>query len=125
MQGNPIAEFVGHRGWVKGVDFSADGQTLATSGQDGTARLWDLQGSPIAEFQTGHGWATSVSFSPSGKAVSAERGALIATVGQDSTVKLWAIEPLEDLLSRGCQQVADYLRTNANVENPDLCQGIL
>jgi WD40 repeat protein len=75
-----------------------------------------LQGNPIAEFQTGHGWATSVSFSPDGNA--------IATVGQDSTAKLWAIEPLEDLLIKGCQQTADYLRTNASVGNQGLCQGV-
>ncbi|MEO0352523.1 MAG: hypothetical protein AAF282_20970, partial [Cyanobacteria bacterium P01_A01_bin.15] len=43
----------GHQGRVLQVAFSPTGDQLATSGADGTARLWDLNGNEIAQFE-GH-----------------------------------------------------------------------
>ena len=41
-QGKPLRTFLGHRGPVTGVRFTADGKSLATGSQDTTVLLWDL-----------------------------------------------------------------------------------
>ena len=71
----------GHQGTVWSVIFSPDGKQLATSGSDGTARLWDLSGKELAQFQGHLGWDSSVNFSPDGKQ--------LATSGTDGTARLW------------------------------------
>jgi WD40 repeat protein len=81
---------------------------LASSGEDGTARLWDLNGNQLAEFQAYQGWVTSVSFSPDGNQ--------IATAGQDSTVKIWQIEDLDELLSKGETWIENYLNRSYAVD---------
>jgi len=75
-----------HKGWVWAVQFSPDGQTLATGSQDRTVELWDThtwrqRGKPL------HGHTTFVralAFFPDGKT--------LATGSDDRTVKLWDLE---------------------------------
>jgi WD40 repeat protein len=73
--------FLGHQDWwVRSIDFSPNGEYLATASYEGTARLWDLFGNQLADFQ--HlGWVYSVSFSPDGK--------YLATASYDRTTRLW------------------------------------
>jgi WD40 repeat protein len=74
-----------HDGVVTSVAYSPDGKTLASGGQDGTIKLWDVAtGKERATFQ-GHpvsDWVTSVAYSPDGKTLAS---------GSGETIKLWDV----------------------------------
>ena len=73
----------GHNDWVYGVEFSPDGQSLASVSLDGTLKLWQLDGRQQATLQApGGGKVIDVSFSPDGQ--------LLATGGEDAAVRLWS-----------------------------------
>ena len=63
------------------LSFSRDGQTLASGGQDGIVRLWNLNGQPLGEFNGHQGSVWNTSFSPDGQ--------ILASVGEDGTLQLW------------------------------------
>ena len=83
-----------HRGGVYAARFSPDGEIIATAGEDGKAKIWDLSGQQLAELKGHRGPVYNLSFSPDGKE--------IATAGQDGTVRLW------DLSGRQLQQTKAY-----------------
>jgi WD40 repeat protein len=65
--------------------FAPDGQTLATSGEDGTVRLWDLATGKRRAILRGHtDNVVGVAFSPDSK--------LLATASWDGSVRLWEVE---------------------------------
>ena len=67
---------------VLGVAFSPDGKLLATAGQGGSARLWDvatgrqvgaaMTPGPDSPNQNRPGWVTAVTFSPDGKTLATD-----------------------------------------------------
>jgi eukaryotic-like serine/threonine-protein kinase len=72
----------GHEGEVYRVEFSPDGRTLASCGQDGSVRLWNAATGQLTRILRGHdGDVNSVAFSPDGRS--------LATGGDDGTVRLW------------------------------------
>jgi Tol biopolymer transport system component len=72
---------------VLSVVFSSDGKRIATSGSDGTARIWDLDGKELAKLQGHQGDVLSAVFSPDGKR--------IATSGSDGTARIWDLDGKE------------------------------
>jgi len=83
-----IRTLTGHAGavadgpLVRGVDFSPDGRLLATAGNDGTVRFWNVVTGDTVRVTTDHqGSVMDVAFSPDGR--------LIASAGSDSKVRLW------------------------------------
>ena len=80
LQGNLLKSWQTNDKLVTNINFSRDGQTLATAG-DKTVKLWNLEGNLLQTISGHKENIASVSFSSDGK--------IIATGSADSTVKLW------------------------------------
>jgi WD40 repeat protein len=64
----PQFKLTGHKARVTNLCFSANGKLLASSGDDGTARLWDVgDRMELAAFQEGEKAVAGVAFTPDGK----------------------------------------------------------
>ncbi|MGF1932867.1 MAG: AAA-like domain-containing protein [Nostoc sp. ChiQUE02] len=66
---------------IKSLNFSPIRNQIATAGDDGLAKLWQLDGRLVATLAGHKGRVNSIAFSPDGE--------IIATSGDDGTIKLW------------------------------------
>ncbi|MGW5456792.1 NB-ARC domain-containing protein [Nocardia sp. NPDC003979] len=73
----------GHIGAV--VSVSVNGSTLASGGEDGVLKLWDLAtGSPVRRCSGHTGWIHATAVAPD--------GSVVATGGDDADIRLWDTE---------------------------------
>ena len=76
----------GHTVGVTQVNFSPDGQRLASASYDNTVKVWDATTGQESLTLKGHtGDVNSVSFSPDGQR--------LASASHDGTVKVWETRP--------------------------------
>jgi WD40 repeat protein len=83
------------KAFIKNVVFSPDSKKLATSGNDGMARLWDTSGNQLAKFKGHERQINNVVFSPDGKQ--------LATSGDDGMARLWDISGRQLAEIKGAQ----------------------
>jgi WD40 repeat protein len=73
-----------HDALVFGAAYSPDGKYIATSSEDGIAKIWDAETGKLIHDLNGHtGVVQRVAFSPDGKR--------LATAREDGTAKLWDV----------------------------------
>jgi WD40 repeat protein/serine/threonine protein kinase len=76
---------LGHRGPVRTVAIREDGKLLASGGEDGVVRIWDLASGALQRTLRGHQQAIlSVAFN--------RDGTLLASGSADRTVRLWNVD---------------------------------
>ncbi|MBD2165554.1 caspase family protein [Calothrix membranacea FACHB-236] len=69
---------------LRSVSFNPDGNQLATSGDDGIVRVWDLHGKLLAELQGHKDSVRSISFSLNSQ--------LLVSAGDDGIVRVWNLQ---------------------------------
>ena len=83
----PIADFIGHEGSVNDVDIDVVGRRLATAGNDGTARIWDMDtGEQLYQLggdTTPRTPLNAVAFSPDGRS--------LVAVGSNRPAVVWDV----------------------------------
>jgi WD40 repeat protein len=72
-----VARLTGHTDGVIGVAISHDGKQIASGGQDGTVRVWDLATAKQTHLFRVPGWNFSVAFSPDDKTLASGGGSLV------------------------------------------------
>jgi predicted ATPase/WD40 repeat protein/GAF domain-containing protein/tRNA A-37 threonylcarbamoyl transferase component Bud32 len=103
----------GHTEEVRKIIFSPDGRLIASANEDSTIKIWHRSGKLLKIFYGHEAAVWSLAFSPDGKT--------LASVSEDQTVIIWNLQQMFelDLLAAGCNQIEDYLQTNAEVSQSD------
>ncbi|MEO0433950.1 MAG: hypothetical protein AAF151_19880 [Cyanobacteria bacterium J06656_5] len=100
--GKPIKSWPANtRGRIFTLDFSMDGQHIATGGIASGVTLWDLSGNVIAQLPSHGAFVNSIRFSSNGQ--------FLATAGADSLARLWTAEGKEIATLAGHEDVISVI----------------
>ncbi len=77
----PLRTHKGHASGVQAIDFSPDGEIIATASDDQTIKFWSKDGKELRTFRGHSGAVWDINFSPDGKS--------IASLGAGNAIKLW------------------------------------
>ncbi|MEM9659239.1 MAG: WD40 repeat domain-containing protein, partial [Planctomycetota bacterium] len=100
----PFRELAAHRGPVRAVAFSPDGQELASGGQDNLIVIWDVAtGKPKRQLRGHASHVRSCSYSPDGR--------MLLSGGRDNQIKLWRPDRYAEVLAVG--ETADAVDRDA------------
>jgi len=110
LEGKLIKTLNGHSAEVHQVAFHPEGTTLASVGEDHLVQFWSLDGTLLRSFSAHTGPVKGVCFSPNGKT--------LISASADLRVIMWNLD-LENLLTRGCSWLQEYLRTSGYVSEQD------
>ena len=81
----PIHNLIGHEGPVLAVDYSPDGNLIATGSEDNTVRIWDSGDGSLVYELVGHTDAVNdLTFSSD--------GSILASGSNDGTVRFWKVD---------------------------------
>jgi WD40 repeat protein/DNA-binding SARP family transcriptional activator len=95
--GDSVRAFQGHDGDVTDVAFSADGSRLASTGYDGTLKVWDPSTGQLISTQSRDGGAYAPSFGAGGSLVAAAWGNETVRVMDVSTRRVVSTVHVDDL----------------------------
>lgn len=100
------------------MNFSPDGQIIASASRDETIKLWRTDGELITTLAGHNAPVWSAVFSPDGRS--------LASAGVDSRILLWDLAQILalDELAYACAWVADLLNTNQQLaeQKRTLCE---
>ncbi|NEO78251.1 caspase family protein [Moorena sp. SIO4G3] len=119
--GKQLVGFEDSEQYMMENDVDIHGNLLASIGYSYDIHVWDISGKRLTTLK-GKGQPTNQLTSIS---LSAD-GSLIATLDDNGTAKLWRFGGLDELLSKSCDRVRDYLENNPNVDKRDrnLCDNV-
>ncbi len=110
LEGKLLKTLNGHSAEVHQVAFHPEGSTLVSVGEDHLVQFWSLDGTLLRSFTAHTGPVRGVCFSPNGRT--------LISASADLRVIMWNLD-IENLLTRGCSWLQEYLRTNGYVSEQD------
>ncbi|MCC0179484.1 caspase family protein [Waterburya agarophytonicola K14] len=113
---NLLHTLTGHQDGVTTINLNSDGTVLASGSGDRNIKLWNTKTGELIKTLRGHtSQINSLAFSRNDQSI---------VSGEEQQGLFWWNLDLDNLLTQGCDRLADYLSTNPNIKETDkkLCQ---
>ncbi|MGB0932033.1 MAG: hypothetical protein ACPGVB_14710, partial [Chitinophagales bacterium] len=122
LDGESLAEFVGHTDKVTSVNFSENYPWVITSSLDGTVRIWDLEGRELYVYSIPYQFYTYACFVPNSDRI------LVTYTGENGNLEISTLAELEILERLGggysFTKKTDIAYLSIGVKNPNFSKNI-